>query len=399
MRIVFRFLTLNNLGWMAGVNRQWGKLVHNTIRQMQDVRLTWNLGAASFHHLCQSRMLPSLTRLRLSERAYIDQLSFAPLLHCPTLRILELTPFLPSCRPLSETQMEELRALPRLDVFTCSSLSSSQLPRLLRLPHALQWKELSQSRSTDMQQPMLRLSWEGAAALELLPSLTTLRLWSDCSLDFLPTLKQLSTLQLYSDRMLESQTLHAALRECTALTCLRLNNRPLNTDQFADVFRCMPELSSVELEFCRELKSLRCFQNVPTLTSLELFTMPFRDMPNTMPLDEIEHLHGLLRLRVLGLENLFDEDLSASRRALYEPPSALFPELVKFTYQFAYSQEVMDYHNRAMQPRPPPAVRRVGDRFDATAVVLVKRTLRRFKPSTSRSLTEWTRFYGCRLTC
>jgi len=129
-----------------------------------DLRITGGSAAADVN-----AALLAIGRLRLLESFTVwlpslnDQLSFASLASLPQLRYLAIhAPNRASL--LSDAQVAELRAMPRLHQLDVWPMPTSLLRRLLAQPHQLQWQEITTlPRPTDD---------EAAALLPQLPSLT-----------------------------------------------------------------------------------------------------------------------------------------------------------------------------------------------------------------------------------
>jgi len=218
-----------------------------------------------------------------------------------------------SCRLL--TQLNELHVYP------------ASAARLLRAPHQLNLRKLGW---------VSRLDDAGAELLQSLPSLGALFLMAaTCSsFAFVARMQRLREMYLSMDEW--DATAHQALLESATaghlarLRTVTLARGELTIDEVTRLLQGMPHLAQLTLKHLPWLSSLR-FLTVPalraSLTELSLVQC------QTLPLVELEHVHGLQKLQVLEINQSTDAPLSAYEQRLFTPGrSPLLPKLTCFHY-------------------------------------------------------------------
>ena len=296
------------------------------LRRLQ-IHMAGPAGAADI-----SAALGAIGRLSLLEEltvwplGHTAQLSFAPLAGLPRLRSLSVWPP-KDAREFSDAQVDELRALPRLQQLNVHP-TLPLLRRLLRQPHNLQWQNISL--------PDL-LNDEAAALLPQLPTLTVIERSTSCSrFDWLARLPNLRDVRLSfewpKDAAARADSLVAGLRCCTKIEILELSDcADLTADRLANLLPRLPQLRELRLH-CLRVDSLS-FLAQPPLTSqlrrLELWHCLW------LPPGELRHVHSLRGLTKLELVHSFTAPLDSAELALLEPPSAVMPRLDHFRYSAA----------------------------------------------------------------
>ena len=272
--------------------------------------------------------LPVLERLFLALPSLNEQLSFAPLASLPELRQLNIAQPDDNHAPateLSDAQVAELRAMPRLHRLEVWPMPTSLLRRLLAQPHDLQWQKII------VPDP---LSDEAAALLPQLPSLTSLVrpfFISSCTrFDFLRQLPNLTHIFFMTNgpSVGRIESLVAELPRCSQIQVLELDSKDLTA---AHLNELLPRLPRMHTLFFRALivETLAFLAQEPMANQLT-----FLQLANCkqLPLTELRHVHALKCLKTLYLSRSFDSPMDAHCQSLYTPPSLLLPRLDKFTY-------------------------------------------------------------------
>jgi hypothetical protein len=307
------------------------------LREIEVMLFGPDVSPADFNFLLQSvGRLPLLQSLRLGVSLLPSVLiSFAPLVALRQLRSFSVG-F--ECdeeeedegeykdRQLSDAQVDELRALPWLHKVRVIPMAAATLRRLLRQPHQLQWREIRLPYPLDD---------EITALLPQLPSFTDLGdLWTSCTrFDWLRGLPNLTLPSLSPLEPLDADGTHslsAALQGCVKLESMYLSESAgLTQGQLVDLLPRLPLLR--ELFLCGPaFDSLAFLAQEPLaqrLTDLSLFGC------SRLPLTELRHVHALSNLQVLNLWKPFSAPLDEATLLQYEPPSALMPQLRRFSYQ------------------------------------------------------------------
>ena len=247
----------------------------------------------------------------------------SPLAALPLLRRLSIV--MEPGTELTDAQVAELRALPRLETLHVSATSTSLLRRLLARPHDLQWQQIS------LPQPLRQ---NDAALLPQLPSLTALSWTAHAqhldSLDFLQRLPNLVSIHCFHCDGLVAQ-LTAALQHCTNVTELALDCcDDITAAHLADLLPRLPRLQSLLL-FDLTVDSLSFLAQAPLTSQLSRLVLSFC---TKLPVAELRHVHSLLGLREMDIFGSFDEPMDPDCAALaaLRPPSAALPLLESFTY-------------------------------------------------------------------
>jgi hypothetical protein len=124
----------------------------------------------------------------------------------------------------------------------------------------------------------------------------------------------------------------AALQRCSKLTSLQIESDKFTSQHMCALLPSLPALRKLGLYNMEQLESLRCFSRGPitrTLTHLELHDCRHP----ALHIAELEHLHALIQLRSLILDESFAEPLDALTRRLHsKPDSLLLPKLTEFIY-------------------------------------------------------------------
>ena len=268
--------------------------------------------------------LPLLEQLRLRTYTFAQRISFAPLTEMLPLRRLDVG-CMAGPADFSEEQVDELRALPRLQQL-CVPMSTPLLRRLLRQPHDLRWQQVSLPYPLDD---------ETAALLTQLPSLTHIDRWTTCArFDWLAQLVNLTDIRLSfadtEDPAGRAESLVAALQCCTNIEFLKLDDcADLTAAHLADLLPRLPRLRELRLGDLLS-DSLSFLAQPPMTTQLSRL-----DLWNCqrLPLAELRHVHSLRGLTHLTLCQSFTAPLDEESRSQLAPPSLLLPRLEKFEYE------------------------------------------------------------------
>jgi len=256
----------------------------------------------------------------------IDPLiSFAPLAALPLLcRLTVLGYKAAQVAEITDAQVEQLRALPRLLQLSVKPVSTALLRRLLAQPHGLQWQDISLPRP---------LRQDDAALLPQLPSLTALTLTARRldSFDFLRRLPNLLWLKCSYCDGTDAQLVDA-LRHCTNIFELHLNGCDgLTAAHLAELLPRLPQLESLTLRGLR-IDSLSFLSQAPLTDRLNILQLI---RCAQLPVAELRHVHSLRGLRELSLHDSFAERLDPNCESLMalRPPSAALPLLESFSYR------------------------------------------------------------------
>ena len=266
--------------------------------------------------------LKAMTKLKLTFQAVTPAINFEPLAAVESLQHLHLD-VTSSVSELSDAQVEQLRALPRLHWMAVENLSSLSLSRLLRTPHDLQWQQIQSVTTVDA---------VASAALSGLPTLHSLFTESCEDIGFLTHLVQLRALDLNTLDWPETVTADAVvggLSCCTQLTDLTLA-APLNGHHLSVLLPRLPRLTALRLLFMDELESLECLSSDPIVHQLRSLQLTC-----CQNLDSVEllHVHRLKVLESLSISQSFLDPLGNLEIHLFTPPSILIPTLKKFEYE------------------------------------------------------------------
>jgi hypothetical protein len=227
-------------------------------------------------------------------------MSFAPLAHLPRLRSLYVNDVV-----MSATNVLELRNLHALRVLHGSCAGHDLTPdTLFAAPHKLLLTELGwTSIKTD----------RDAAGLATLTDMVKLELHANAvgHADFLQSMPQLTDLNMQFSQCFDAQPVDVlrvvtTLQRCTQLkklTLIRGDFRPTPT-QCIRFLSCMPLLA----ELCVDVTGFT------SLAWLSVGTLPhtLRDLAlssenRSMPFTEMHHLHTLLKLETLGIDDRLTE--------------------------------------------------------------------------------------------
>ena len=257
------------------------------------------------------------------------EFSFAPLASLPlhTLVIDQLVDEV----ELSDAQVAELRAMPRLHRLDVRPMTTSLLRRLLMQPHDPQWCRMM------LPSP---LRDEAAALLPQLPSLTTIGsvlgdptpLTACSNFDFLRRLPNLTHAHFKWKRPSAAgriESLVAGLQCCTQIEFLGLGFKGLTSAHLAELLPRLPRLHWLTLA-SGDIATLSFLAQQPLagqLTSLLL------DQCSLLPLTELRHVHALRALEKLRLTKSFDAPMDALSLSLHTPPSPLLSQLEEFEYE------------------------------------------------------------------
>lgn len=257
-----------------------------------------------------------------------QQLNFTPLQSLPKLE--EFAFAWPGVhaedRSPTDEQIEQVRALPHL-LRLNGQPSMPLLCRLLRTPHALKWQSLGASHQ------YMEVNAELGGLLAELPSLTQARviLLPDCDPTFLTHLRNLTHLHLElgrCDSRAMSERAALSLQGCKQITQFMLSGCKLNAQQIGALLANFERLNHLTLSDIFELESLQFLSTgtLPrTLTNLSLQRCRSPRLHST----ELAHVHTLQSLTDLEVRYCFAEPMD---RSLYDPPSKLMPNLVKFAF-------------------------------------------------------------------
>jgi hypothetical protein len=228
---------------------------------------------------------------------------------------------------LSDEQVDDLRALPRLQYLEVHGLSSPVLRRLLAQPHDLQWQRLL---------PPLPLTDDDTALLPQLPSLTELKIDAEylTNFDFLQRLPNLTSLDCRTDGTdpLLPERLVAGLRPCANITDLLLQNcHGLTAAHLAEILAHLSRLQSLKL-WRLGVDSLSFLAQAPLSSQLSRLVLW---SCRQLPVAELRHVHSLRGLRELQIRTSFEEimDPECDALAVLRPPSAALPLLRSFAFQ------------------------------------------------------------------
>jgi hypothetical protein len=268
--------------------------------------------------------LPLLESFTIQLNSIVDQMSFASLASLPQLR--HLASHAPNrASLLSDTQVAELRALPRLHQLDVWPMPTSLLRRLLAQPHQLQWQEMTLPEVLDD---------EAAALLPQLPSLTKIDVFLDAQrFDWLPQLPNLIRADIEVSRSDDEDrapmdSLVAALQRCTKIEYLKLLRSDLRAAHLADLLPRLPRLRILKLKDT-DIDSLSFLSQAPTTQHLSCLVL---SSCNELPVAELRHVHSLRGLKTLILHRSFSAPLDDHSRWLLTPPSLTLPKLEKFAY-------------------------------------------------------------------
>ena len=259
--------------------------------------------------------LPLLDELTIQVDKLDPQFSFAPLAALPLLRRLDVD--WPKGGPPNDAQVDQLRALPRLQEFNVS-MTTPLLRLLLRQPHQLQWQQISLPR---------RLDDETAALLPQLPSLTTLSQNMRCErFDWLRGLPNLTDICLSHDGqdlpVGRAAPLVAGLQTCTKIEILLLADLPdLTAAHLAELLPRLPRLRELLLDRL-SIDSLSFLAQPPLTDQLSSLRLWGR---RRLPLSELRHVHSLRGLKTLKLFSAFAEPVDDDAQSL-----AVMPLLEEF---------------------------------------------------------------------
>ena len=266
------------------------------------------------------------------------QVSFAPLGSMTRLRSLDIRGrrcIMHVALRLSDSQVDELRAMHRLQKVSPPETTADSLRPLLRQPHDLQWQDIS-----TLEQAVL---YDDTAALLLqLPSLTKLYCRAECRrFDWLSGLPNLTDVHLTINQAGpagRTQSLIAGLQCCTNMKALAIALHSCHSGDLDLTAAHLSDLPKPRLPQLRELEFLGLhidslsFLAQPPLT-LQLSTLELLHC-HQLPLAELRRVHALRGLKKLVLYHSFRKLLDEYGQSLYEPrsPSLLLPQLEKFIY-------------------------------------------------------------------
>ena len=168
--------------------------------------------------------------------------------------------------------------------------------------------------------------------LLMLSTMSTLRLFYNqpaAHVDFLPQLPRLTVLYLVSLGSIPADAVLASLVQCTGLTDVNLRCG-FNSARWSALFAKLTKLKKLEIQYERELKTLRCFAAGPVTQSLEELRIAHLDLRPS----ELSHLYALRRLRTLRLQFCFTTRLDDATIDSLSPPSALLPALTQMLHQW-----------------------------------------------------------------
>jgi len=213
-----------------------------------------------------------------------------------------------------ELILDSIRSLTQLRYLIFAPLFAADVRCLLQPPHQLQVEELGFLHGLD------------DAAAALLPSLPSLQRLSldvpDVSnFAFIGQLPQLRELSLTTKGLPASARAgllaSAAAGRLAHLRALELSDGELSAEELVAFLAGMPQLSELALLIFQHLQSLRFLSAVPRLA----VTLTELQIPGcrSLPLDELEHLYGLKKLRMLNLFGSFAEPLPRYVKCLFTP--------------------------------------------------------------------------------
>lgn len=266
--------------------------------------------------------LLELRSLRLSVPWFAPMLNLSPLAAIAQLSRFTLTVDTDNREP-PLMLLDQIRCgLPHLRQIAIANMKRELFLHLLRSPHHLQWEEMQQEFS-DVDDAL-------AGALCTLRNLTCLEAWRCSSVDFLPSLTRLQTLDL---RVLSrpvwavsADAIVKGLSRSVEITDLTLS-APVNSSHMQRLLACLPLLRALRMDRCSELESLGFFSECPaTQSSLRTLSI-FSCQHPSLALIELP----LSSLTSLTISQSFAMD--AATIAYHSPPSVAMPSLTHFAYR------------------------------------------------------------------
>jgi len=282
----------------------------------------------------RASVLEAIAQLKLLKAFTCHVEVCEPLLVClprlSSLRSLSLPRPFRSSEELKLRFLDCCRQLPQLRVLHVACLVPADVTYLLRPGHQLQQlQELDRFNGLD--NPI-------AALLPSLPALRKVKAWKLKLTSFafvgqMPHLCELS-LALYSmlPKTRAALLFSSAAGHFARITRLTLSAGGLPSDEIALLLAGMPQLSRLTLHGWQTLRSLRFLATAQLAASLTALHLSWCD---ALPLEELEHLHGLKRLRSLIVHQSFIVPLPAEVRCLFTPGDSalLLPQLAEFQYR------------------------------------------------------------------
>lgn len=249
--------------------------------------------------------------------------SFAALAGLPLLRDLSMYKknWLSA---LSDTQIDELRALLQLQKLTGQSWSNSQLSRLVQGSHRSQLQNIGRITPDGLNEP--------TALLPQLPSLTTLECHGSTDFAFLTRLPHLTHIELTCVTVrARMDELVDGLRSCTKLKSLSISHcRALTAGHLAQILLPLKSLKSLTFQNL-DIESLSFLSVDPGGVAKQLTTLRLICCKK-LPLADLDHVVALRSLEMLAIQGSFTEPMDADRQTSFRSPSRLMPTLTSFHY-------------------------------------------------------------------
>jgi hypothetical protein len=283
-----------------------------------------------------SAQLPLLDSFSLTLSRQEPLVSFASLRLLTSLTRLDVSWPMMLLEPPSDAQVDDIRALGHhltLHHFTFGrgTPPAAVMCHLLQSPPALHHLRSLCSGSG------MELNTELGRLLPSLPLLTCLdmTLLPDCDGSFLTLLPTLVDLDLKLSKIVDTASLDSlaeSLQRCAQITRLNLKSCRFTPGQMIVLLSGFNDLRALTFYDSKEITSLRfltCGPITRTLTSLRLEFCKHASLRSS----ELVCVQALQSLKELVVAVCFaPEVLDAATKALYTPPSALMPALVKFSY-------------------------------------------------------------------
>ena len=262
--------------------------------------------------------MPSLAALSLGLPELHPLVSLTRLRGLRSLQELSLTE---SFSPFTQTQADDLRAIPHLTSLD-RWLHTSNLRLLLRVPHQLKWQKLKVLAPLDSELMGLLVS---------LPSLVELSVacCEDAALlPLLPNLRNLTFLGFARQQPLSSpEQMIQGVGQCAQLTSLCISSSKLTSAHMHALLSCMPALSKLQLANMPWLETLSFLSSEPLQRSLTSLTLVDCLHPALLAV-KLRHIFALQQLTHLVIRRCFEKLDSLTKHDL-KVPSVRLPKLVK----------------------------------------------------------------------
>jgi hypothetical protein len=263
----------------------------NVARRLTRVKIVF--AQTTEEYIVALAQLPQLTELTM--HSYSDRwIGLKPLVVARSLTSLSIKTYSPAHGALSETEVDEVRALSHLHTINipCLNYNIENMRRVLAQPHALEWQAIGSIPSQQI-----------AQLIPALPSVTCLSGSSTCfSGNIMRALPRLTRLEVIGTAGLEG-----ILDGCTHLTHLIIIPMHEQSLEYVPLVAHYSHIRSLTIHAF-------CYRYGLRTQDLHIFS-------------HVQHIHEL----VLDMDDCEPDVWESAELAALHPPSALLPNLQKLT--------------------------------------------------------------------